>query len=87
MTGQNEVVMDEKVKRACLEWDEARRMLALATDLKKLAVRNEQIARENYNLLVTGTKYPHFSDHPRAVNERPWVWRLMGDGVMPEVLG
>ena len=74
MTGQSEVKMDEKVKRAYLEWDEARRMLVLADELKKLAVRNEQIARENYNLLVTGTKYPHFSDYPRAVDEyKEWV--------------
>jgi hypothetical protein len=65
--------MDNKVERAYLEWDEARRMLTLADELKNLAIRNEQIARENYYLLVTGTKHPH-SSYPRAVDEyREWV--------------
>lgn len=58
--------MDKKVKQAYKEWDEAKRMLVLADELKSLATENERLSREKFERLQ--------NTYPRQVDEyREWV--------------
>jgi hypothetical protein len=58
--------MDEKLKQAYLDWDDAKRMLKLADELKSLAAENERLAREKCERLQIA--------YPRAVDDyREWV--------------